>query len=362
MPRRAIDVSTGRRVWKFDTGEPERGGVSLTASGLGFAGGGDGLLHAFDLKTGTLLWKFQTGRQIASGPTIFEAGGKEHIAITVDVIDVSQAKVGGAALSADEAAALLAATGGINVGYRIEDLAVSAAPNGGVRVSGRAVRADGAQAPAVVLLSYRLDGRIVDATGAPVAGATVVTRTNDRDFWTFFPASDQSPADPVQFNVQVAVGRTNYTTGTKNPTFKRLSSASLDLALPAKGTVMAVPTSRSAVGAIYRGMLVGVSSSAGVVRPLSATWPDARGRFELILPRSVRGQVLRIWESDFQAYRTIQAVAGGKIDLGAWPRALSPGSRGTSPSSAHPADESYRVMGAAAVRCCRPALSPQPAA
>ena len=79
----AIDVSSGRRVWKFDTPEPERGGVSVTASGLGFAGGGDGVLRAFNLQTGKVLWTFQTGRQIAAGPTIFSAGGKEFVAITV---------------------------------------------------------------------------------------------------------------------------------------------------------------------------------------------------------------------------------------------------------------------------------------
>ena len=79
----AIDVSTGQRVWKFLTPEPERGGVATTASGLGFAGGGDGNLRAFDLKTGKVLWTFQTGAQIASGPSIFAAGGKEYVAITV---------------------------------------------------------------------------------------------------------------------------------------------------------------------------------------------------------------------------------------------------------------------------------------
>ena len=79
----AIDVSTGRRVWKFQTPEPERGGVSITASGLGFAGGGDGLVRAFALKTGKVLWTFNTGRPIASGPTIFSADGKEYVAVTV---------------------------------------------------------------------------------------------------------------------------------------------------------------------------------------------------------------------------------------------------------------------------------------
>jgi alcohol dehydrogenase (cytochrome c) len=79
----AIDVNTGRRVWKFLTPEPERGGVSVTASGIGFAGGGDGNMRAFDLKTGKLLWKFQTGRQIAAGPSIYSVDGKQYIAITV---------------------------------------------------------------------------------------------------------------------------------------------------------------------------------------------------------------------------------------------------------------------------------------
>ena len=61
-------------AWKFDTPEPERGGVSLTTTGLGFAGGGDGVLRAFDSKTGKVLWTFQTGRQIAAGPTMRTVG------------------------------------------------------------------------------------------------------------------------------------------------------------------------------------------------------------------------------------------------------------------------------------------------
>jgi hypothetical protein len=67
----------------LQTPEPERGGVSITASGIGFAGGGDGNLRAFDLKTGKLLWKFQTGRQIAAGPSIYSVDGKQYIAVTI---------------------------------------------------------------------------------------------------------------------------------------------------------------------------------------------------------------------------------------------------------------------------------------
>ena len=70
-------------MWKFTTPEPERGGVTTTDSGLGFAGGGDGVLRAFDVKTGKVLWTFQTGHQIAAGPSIYSVDGKEYVAITV---------------------------------------------------------------------------------------------------------------------------------------------------------------------------------------------------------------------------------------------------------------------------------------
>ena len=123
--------------------------------------------------------------------------------------------------------------------------------------------------------------------------------------------------------MQVALGRTNYTTGTRNPTFKRRSSATLDLKLPGSGTTMAVPSSTPELGAIYRRTLVGVSADSGVVKPISATWPDTSGRFELVLPASVRGKTLRFWESDFQAYQTTAAAPGRRVDLKAWPGALS---------------------------------------
>ena len=57
--------------------------MTTTASGLGFAGGGDGVLRAFDVRNGQHPVAFQTGRPIASGPTIFTVGGKEYVAITV---------------------------------------------------------------------------------------------------------------------------------------------------------------------------------------------------------------------------------------------------------------------------------------
>ena len=79
----AIDVATGSRVWKFATPQPERGGVTTTAGGVGFAGGGDGVLRAFDVKTGDVLWTFQTGRQIDFRAFDLLGERDQQVAITV---------------------------------------------------------------------------------------------------------------------------------------------------------------------------------------------------------------------------------------------------------------------------------------
>ncbi len=79
----AINAALGRVAWKQITPEPGRGGVTTTATGLAFVGGGDGVLRAYDTYTGNPLWSFQTGYQIASGPSIYAVGDKEYVAVTV---------------------------------------------------------------------------------------------------------------------------------------------------------------------------------------------------------------------------------------------------------------------------------------
>jgi hypothetical protein len=44
----------------------------------------------------------------------------------------------------------------------------------------------------------------------------------------------------------------------------------------------------------------------------------------LLLPQSVRGKVLRFWESDFASFSPSPAAPGGPVDLGAWRKKLSP--------------------------------------
>jgi outer membrane protein assembly factor BamB len=458
----AIDVSTGKQVWKFTTPEPERGGVTTTESGLGFAGGGDGLLRAFNLKTGKILWTFDTGRPIAAGPSVYSVGGKEYVAITVGgtptssnggvgsqlmvfalhgaqrrlaarpaaragaapaarpaqtaaarraaavgrgrivvrrslplqpwlanssnvaavsgrllwngrpvagariavdafianastardgsfhfdqdttmparrvvhVAAVRSATINGRKLSPGQQSAVLAARSGVSVGYRLVGLHARAS-GGKVVVTGRVLDTARNAPPPVRLLTYRLSGTITDASGKPVQGAVVITRTQDRDFWThssatdasghytsFFAASDETDANPVSISVGVALGAVSYggTLGT-NVDFARLKSATMNVQL-GSGTQYTVEKPSSYTGAVYSGLAVGATAGGKVVKPLAATWPTRAGAFSITLPGSVRGKTVTFWQNQRQAFSRFPARPGGRMDLSSWPAQL----------------------------------------
>ncbi len=472
----AIDIRTGKRVWKFRTPEPERGGVTTTASGLGFAGGGDGVLRAFDLKTGSVLWTFQTGHQIAAGPSLYSVDGKEYLAITsggtptssgggvaselqvfalggsqkesppptlpsfrpattgtaavvvatapqrparvrtvlaaraakggriatqaaavvrpwdanssnvktmfgrlllhgaavaharlsvdgyvlrrpttlhglfrydaddtiarkhqVRVAGLGSATVNGRRLTADERSALGSASGSLSVGYAIDGLHARPGRNGTTIVTGRVHDTAGTAPPTVSRQTYQLSGTITDTAGKPVQNAVVITRTQDRNFWTFssatdanghytsfFGASDESDADPVTLSLGVAFGGTSYggTLGTP-VAFARLHSSSLDLTL-GPGAKYTLGKPNAYAGAIYQGLVVGVSGQGGVIKPVADSWPDAHGAFTIVLPRAVRGKKVSFWENQRQAFSPVDARPGGPVDLRSWPTQLGP--------------------------------------
>jgi len=463
----AIDMSSGKRAWKFTTPEPERGGVTTTESGVGFAGGGDGVLRAFNLKTGKVLWTFQTGHQIAAGASIYSVGGTEYVAITsggtptsssggtatqlqvfalggsatqspapqlatfrasrppaqrqlasastpehrsvsqgnarlhtpaalvvqpwsanssnvkamqgrvtldgapvagarvtvegftvpratakdgsftydVDntvpgrhvahVTGVARATAGGRPLSGGQRTALLGATGAFMVGYPLDKLAAHVRKDGTVVVTGKVADSTGLAPPSVRLLTYQLSGTITDVDGKPVPGAVVITRTQDRDFWThssatdanghytsFYSAADETSADPVPLSVGVASGGVSYggNIGVNAP-FKRLKSAVLDIKL-GPGTNYTLSTPSSYAGAVYSGLVVGVTAGGHVVKPLKERWPSKDGSFSMTLPASVRGKTLVFWENQRQFFSRFPATPGGPVDLASWPTDL----------------------------------------
>jgi len=471
----AIDVSTGKVAWKINTPQPERGGVTTTASGLGFAGDGDGILRAFDLKNGNVLWKFQTGFQIAAGASIYSVNGTEFVAITVGgtttsssggtvasqlqvftlgasqtqstgpvfgtmqrvsvgsrahtariatvhapstggragsakivvpgavriqawdpntsntqdvhgrvtlagkpvagvavrvggwvapvtgsdgvftypadntmpgrhvvtVASAAGATVDGHKLSSAEQSQVMAAKGGISVGYSISDVSTRSGPEGTVVLSGRISYGKGLAPHPVQLYSYELTGTVTDANGSPVKGAIVTTRTADHKFWTFsrptgpsgkytsfLVAADQEGDNPVPMAVAVSVGANAYTEPVVDSVnFPALQSARLDIQLPSSPGATLVKTAlnpQAIPGATYRGLLVGVVGGKGrLIKPVSATWPDANGRFELVLPSSARGLVAKFWESERQYFSTKVAKPGANVDSSVYPSSLA---------------------------------------
>jgi outer membrane protein assembly factor BamB len=467
----AIDVNTGKVVWKFQTPQPERGGVTTTASGVGFAGGGDGMLRAFDVKTGKVLWTFQTGFQIAAGASLYSINGVEFLAITVGgtttsssggtvasqlqvfnlggnqtqstgptfstmkrssvvvahragaraqvaasgsagaarivppgsvsiqpwnpntsntqdvqgrlmlagkpvagalvsiggwvapatdsngaftypadntmpgrhivaVASAAHATVDGKALSAAEQSQVMHAKSGISVGYSISGVTAKPGPKGTVVVSGQVTYGKGLAPQPVSLYSYELSGTVTNASGQPVQGAIVTTRTGDHKFWTFsaptgangkytsfLVAADQEGDDPVPMAVAVSVGADAYTEPTVDTVnFAALQSSNLNFQLPGSPGATLVKTSLNPTaipGALYRGLLVGVVGGKGrVIKPVSATWPDGNGRFQLVLPSSARGLVAKFFETQRQFFTTSKPAPGGNVDPSEYPSSL----------------------------------------
>ncbi len=78
---RAIDPKTGEVKWEFRHPSPTWSGVLSTAGGLVFTGDAEGNFIALDASTGKPLWHFQTGGAVYASPMAFAVDGKEYIAI-----------------------------------------------------------------------------------------------------------------------------------------------------------------------------------------------------------------------------------------------------------------------------------------
>jgi hypothetical protein len=274
----------------------------------------------------------------AAGGFVYLADATRIARHVVAVADSTHARVGGRTLTQGQRAALAEATSAITVAYPIRGLTVSRDAGGRAVVRGRISYADGSAPPTVSLYSYELTGTVTGADGKPVVGARVSTRTVDRDYWTvssptdsrggfssLFTASDEAGHSPVPMTVRVALGDLVFQfLPQEYVRFPALRSARLDIRLPPRGYPMALPRAMSYPGAIYQGFVVGVAKGAAVIRPLRATWPDAHGRFTIVLPRSARGSGLSLWEAKLTLFSRAPARAGGRIDLRDWPQTLAP--------------------------------------
>ncbi len=77
----AVNIDSGKLVWKADTAQPLMGGVLATAGDLVFTGEGNGWFNAYDARNGNKLWSFQCGAGVNAPPVAYEIGGKQYIAV-----------------------------------------------------------------------------------------------------------------------------------------------------------------------------------------------------------------------------------------------------------------------------------------
>jgi PQQ-dependent dehydrogenase (methanol/ethanol family) len=78
----AVNVDTGKVVWKVKTPQPLMGGTLATAGDVVFNGEGNGWFKAFDARTGKELWKFNVGAGANSPPVSYMVNGKQYVAVS----------------------------------------------------------------------------------------------------------------------------------------------------------------------------------------------------------------------------------------------------------------------------------------
>jgi len=133
-----------------------------------------------------------------------------------------------------------------------------------------------------------------------------------------------NPVGTEPVSLRVAVGdRTWELPGELR--LRHFGSTRLDVRLPAAGSSLPRPTPVPTPGAIYEATLVGTEIGGRTVRPLAARWPDANGRFELVLPSSAPLRRLTFFEAQGYYLAPLGTRPGGAVPLRVWPTPLGSG-------------------------------------
>lgn len=78
---RSFDAVTGKQRWAYEADAPIVAGVTPTAGGVVFTGSMNGDFLGFDATTGKILYRFNTGGAIAGGVSSYAVDGKQYIVV-----------------------------------------------------------------------------------------------------------------------------------------------------------------------------------------------------------------------------------------------------------------------------------------
>ncbi len=104
----AVDVNTGKFLWKLKMPSPMVGGAAVTAGHIVFTAGQNGIFYAFDDRTGKTLWTTNVGLATGSAPIVYSIKGTEYVAIVLG----GSAVTGAQNLGKEGAAVLVMKLGG----------------------------------------------------------------------------------------------------------------------------------------------------------------------------------------------------------------------------------------------------------
>jgi alcohol dehydrogenase (cytochrome c) len=77
----AIDVKTGRTLWRHRTASPSNTAALATAGGLVFGGDWDRHMYAYDAATGAILWQTRLPQSAQGFPVTYAVNGKQYVAM-----------------------------------------------------------------------------------------------------------------------------------------------------------------------------------------------------------------------------------------------------------------------------------------
>ena len=80
---RAVDIATGREVWRYSQRAPNAGSTLATGGNVVFHGDLNRRYRAFDAETGDVLWETILGSQITGFPVTYRAGGRQYLTVPV---------------------------------------------------------------------------------------------------------------------------------------------------------------------------------------------------------------------------------------------------------------------------------------
>jgi alcohol dehydrogenase (cytochrome c) len=79
----AVDMSTGKFLWRRHMDTPMGAGAAVTAADLVFTVDQHGIFYAFDARTGKTRWKANLGLAGAAAPVVYSIKGKQYVAVAI---------------------------------------------------------------------------------------------------------------------------------------------------------------------------------------------------------------------------------------------------------------------------------------